>query len=90
VPWQEWPILKQALLVIVLAGVIWAFYKAARDLWEVGGRVLGAFAALLSVLVKTLPNVVVAGLIAVAGVWLLNNLDLGAFRLPSVLLSTSR
>jgi hypothetical protein len=90
VPWQEWPILKQALLVIVLAGVIWAFYKAAKDLWEAGGRVLGAFAALLSVLVKTLPNVVVAGLIAVAGVWLLNNLDLGALRLPSVLLSTSR
>jgi hypothetical protein len=90
VPWQNWPILKQALLVIVLAAVIWALYRAARDLWEAGGRVLGAFAALLGVLVKTLPHVVVAGLIAVGGVWLLNNVDLGSFRLPAVLQTTSR
>ena len=90
VPWQDWPILKQALLVIVLAGVIWALYKAAKDLWEAGERMLGAFAALLGVLVKTLPNVVVAGVIAVAGVWLLNNLDLAGLRLPSVFLTTSR
>jgi hypothetical protein len=90
VPWQNWPILKQALLVIVLAGVIWALYKAAKDLWEAGERVLGAFAALLGVLVNTLPNVVIAGLIAVGGVWLLNNVDLGSFRLPSVLQTTSR
>jgi hypothetical protein len=78
------------LLVIVLAGVIWALYKAAKDLWEAGERVLGAFAALLGVLVNTLPNVVIAGLIAVGGVWLLNNVDLGSFRLPSVLQTTSR
>ena len=55
-------------------GVVWALYRAASDLWEAGERILGAFAALLGVLVKTLPSVMLAGLIALGGVWVLNNL----------------
>lgn len=90
VPWQEWPFWKQILLALVIAGVIWALYKAAKELWEAGERILTAFAALLGVLVKTLPNVVLAGLIALGGVWVLNNLDLSQVRLPSFLQLSSR
>jgi len=90
IPWQEWPLWKQVLLVLVIAGVVWALYKAAKELWEAGERMLTAFAALLSVLVRTLPNVALAGVIALGGVWVLNNLDLSAVRLPSLFQTSSR
>ena len=70
VPWQDWPFWKQILLVLVIGGVIWALYKAGKELWEAGERILAAFAALLGVLVKTLPSVMLAGLIALGGVGL--------------------
>jgi ABC-type arginine transport system permease subunit len=89
-PWQNWPLWKQALLVLVAAGVIWALYKAAKELWEAGERVLAAFATLLGALVRTLPSVLVAGLIALGGLWLLNNLDLSSVRLPAAFDITSR
>ena len=89
-PWQNWPLWKQILLVLVAGAVIWALYKAAKELWEAGERTLGAFATLLGVLVKTLPRVLVAGVIALGGVWLVNNLDLSAVRLPSALQLGSR
>lgn len=82
-PWPTWPIWKQALLVLVIAGVVWALYKAAKELWKAGESVLGAFATLLGVFVKTLPRVLMAGLIAMGGVWLLNNVDRAAERIPT-------
>ena len=36
VPWQDWPLWKQILLVLVLGAVGWALYRAAKDLWEAG------------------------------------------------------
>lgn len=90
VPWQEWPFWKQILLVLVIGGVVWALYKAAKEFWEAGERILGAFAALLGVLVRTLPSVLLAGLIALGGVWALNNVDLSSARLPSFLQIGSR
>jgi hypothetical protein len=82
VPWQQWPLWKQILLVLVLAGVIWALYKAGKELFEAGEKILGAFASLLGVLVHTLPSVVLAGLIALGGVWLMNHLDNTPIHLP--------
>jgi len=83
VPWQEWPLWKQFLLVLILAGVIWALYRAGRELLEAGAAILGAFAHLLGVLVRTLPHVMLAGIIALGGVWLVNHLDNSAFRMPT-------
>jgi hypothetical protein len=82
VPWQSWPLWKQVVLVLIIAGVVWALFKVAQELWQAGERILGAFAALLGVLVHTLPNVILAGVIALGGVWVLNNVDLSAVRLP--------
>jgi hypothetical protein len=90
VSWQDWPLWKQILLVLVIGGVVWALYRAARELWDAGERILTAFAALLGVLVKTLPSVALAGLIALGGVWVLNNLDLSDVRLPSFLAFSER
>ena len=74
-PWQGWPFWKQVLMVVVLAAVVFALFKVAKEFWEAGERVLAAFATLLGVFVRTLPQVVVAGLIAMGGVWLINNVD---------------
>ena len=83
VPWQDWPLWKQVLLVLIIAGVIYALYRAGRDLLEAGAAILAAFAGLLAVLVQTLPHVFLAGVIALGGVWLVNHLDNASLRLPS-------
>jgi hypothetical protein len=83
VPWQEWPLWKQLLLVLILTGVLWALYRAGRELLEAGAAILAAFAGLLGVLVQTLPHVFLAGVIALGGVWLVNHLDNSPLRMPS-------
>jgi hypothetical protein len=83
VPWQQWPIWKQILLVLIIVGVLWALYRAGRELLEAGAAILAAFARLLGVLVQTLPHVFIAGVIALGGVWLVNHLDNAPLRMPS-------
>ena len=83
VPWQQWPIWKQVLLVLIIAGVLWALYRAGRELLEAGAAILQAFAHLLGVLVQTLPHVFLAGAIALGGVWLVNHLDNSPLHVPS-------
>jgi hypothetical protein len=83
VPWQEWPLWKQVLLLLILAGVLWALYRAGRELLAAGAAILAAFARLLGVLVQTLPHVFLAGVIALGGVWLVNHLDNSSLRIPS-------
>ena len=83
VPWQEWPLWKQLLLALIVAGVIWALYRAGKELLEAGAAVLAAFAGLLGVFVQTLPHIFLAGVIALGGVWLVNHLDNSALRIPS-------
>jgi hypothetical protein len=75
-PWADWPIWKQVLFVIVIAAVAYALFVAAMRLWEAGVAVLAAFASLLGALVYTLPSILIAGVIALAGLWALNNLNL--------------
>ncbi|HEY2210634.1 MAG TPA: hypothetical protein VGH62_03255, partial [Bradyrhizobium sp.] len=53
VPWQEWPLWKQVLLVLILAAVVLALYRAGRELLAAGAAILAAFARLLGVLVQT-------------------------------------
>ena len=83
VPWGDWPLWKQVLLILILAGVIWALYRAGRELLEAGAAILSAFAHLLGVLVATLPHVLLAGVIALGGAWLINHLDNSALRMPA-------
>jgi len=82
-PWQSWPLWKQILLALVVAGIAWVMYKVVKELWESGERTLAAFAGLLGAFIKTLPMVLVAGIIALAGIWVLNNVDLSSLRLPA-------
>jgi hypothetical protein len=82
VPWQDWPLWKQVLLVLILAGVLWSLYRVGRELFFAGVAILAAFARLLAALVQTLPHVFLAGVIALGGVWLVNHLDNSSLRIP--------
>jgi hypothetical protein len=87
VPWQQWPILKVLLLLIVAGAVIWALYRVFWELWIGAERVLSAFAGLLVIFVHTLPRVLIAGVIALGGVWVMNHLDNSMMRIPNSLLA---
>jgi hypothetical protein len=84
VPWQNWPLWKQVLFVIVFAAVAYALFIAARQLWVAGVHVLAAFASFLGALVVTLPTILMAGVIALAGLWVINNLNLSSLSIPTV------
>ena len=47
---------------------------------------LAAFATLLVVFVHTLPRVLLAGVIALGGVWVMNHLDNSVMQVPASLL----
>ena len=85
VPWHDWPILKVILLVVIAVAVIWALYRAAWELWLGAERTLRAFAGLLVVFVQTLPRVLLAGVIALGGLWLMNHLDNDMMQVPTSL-----
>jgi len=72
-PWASWPIWKQILVVIVAAGVVALAYRAAIQLWVAGIGVLRAFASLLVAFIMTLPATLLAGALALGGLWVINN-----------------
>jgi hypothetical protein len=82
-PWQTWPLWKQICLIIVCAAVVVVLYKAAVELWRAAEGILAAFAAFIVVLVRTLPSVLLAGVIALGGVWIINHLDDSLVHLPT-------
>jgi hypothetical protein len=73
-PWQEWSYQKQGALLLIIGVVGYVLYWVYKDLWAAGQAIVGAFGTLLTVLIRTLPRILIAGLIALGGVWLLNNL----------------
>jgi hypothetical protein len=89
VPWQDWPLVKLLLLILIAAAVVWLLFAVAWQLWLAAERILAAFAALLVVLVHTLPRVLLAGAIALGGLWLANHVDDSLLRLPPSLWASS-
>lgn len=76
VPWDSWPLWKQILLIIVIAAVAYLLFIAARQLWAAGIRVLTAFGSLLFAFIVTLPTILIAGVVALGGLWAINNVNL--------------
>jgi hypothetical protein len=75
VPLENWPLWKQILLVLVAAAVIYALFIAAWRLWIASIRALAAFASLVAALIVALPPILIAGVIALAGLWVINNVS---------------
>jgi len=87
--WENWPLWKQILLIIIVAAVAYAVFIAAKQLWEAAVHVLSAFASFLAALVVTLPTILIAGIIALAGLWVINNLNFSSLRSLTIFQSSS-
>ena len=74
--WQSLPAWKIFVLAIVLIGIGFALYRVVVQLWGAAEQILKAFIGLLSVLVSVLPYIVVAGLIAAGGAWVISNINI--------------
>jgi hypothetical protein len=85
VPWDSWPLWKQILLIIIIAAVAYLLFIAARQLWSAGIRVLTAFGSLLFAFIVTLPTILIAGVVALGGLWAINNFNLS---LPTLTILT--
>jgi hypothetical protein len=80
-PWESWPLSKQILLLIVAAAVIYFLFIAARRLWWAALNVVSAVAGFIGTVIVTLPTILLAGAIALAGLWVINNFsDLSSLR----------
>ena len=78
VPWNRistLPFWKIIIIVLVAAVVIYLVWRALRELLKAGESALSAFATLLTVFVKTLPPILLAGIAAAVGAWIINNIN---------------
>lgn len=79
VPWDNLgslPIWKILLLIIVAGVIIYLLYQSLKELMEAGQKALAAFATLLSVFIQTLVPVLLAGITAAVGAWIVVNVTL--------------
>jgi hypothetical protein len=63
---------KQIIYVIVIVALAYFIYKLARDLLKAVQSILSAIVSLVSALIGMLPQIVLVGLIAFGGAWLVN------------------
>jgi hypothetical protein len=78
VPWNrlsELPWYKVVILAICAGAVAFLIYRAARELFEAGEKALTAFVTLLTVFIRTLPPILLAGAAAAIGAWAVNHVN---------------
>ncbi len=73
--WQALPVWKIAVLVVVVIAIVYVLYKGFFALWKAAEQIFRAFVELLMVLVSILPYVLIAGLIAAAGSYVIQHVN---------------
>lgn len=73
--WQSLPIWKIVLLAVVAAVIVFVLYKVVRQIWSGVLQVLNAFVSLLRDFINVLPHVLVAGLVAAGGGYIIQNIN---------------
>lgn len=73
--WQALPIWKIVFLAVVVIAIVYVLYKAIIQLWKAAESIFKAFIGLLSVLVTILPFILIAGLIAAGGGWVIQHVN---------------
>lgn len=69
------PIWKQVVYVIVIAALAYFIYKIAKDLLKAMQSILSAIVGLITALIAMLPQIVLVGLIAFGGAWVITTLN---------------
>lgn len=72
---NDLPLWKQVIFVIVVAALAYFIYAIARDLLSAMQTVMKAIIGLVSSLVVMLPQILYAGLVAFGGAWLITNVN---------------
>ncbi len=78
VPWDglnELSTLKVILLIAAGIAVVYVLYRAGRELLEAGEKLLTAFVTLVTVFVRTLPYILIAGVVAAGTAYIINNIN---------------
>lgn len=78
VPWHQLgslPWWKVVILAVTAAVVAYLLYRAGKELLDAGEKALSAFVTLLTVFVRTLPPILLAGGAAAAGAWVINHIN---------------
>lgn len=73
--WQALPVWKIVVLAIVVIAIVYVLYKGFFALWKAAEQIFRAFVELLMVLVSILPYVLIAGLIAAAGSYVIQHVN---------------
>jgi hypothetical protein len=79
VPWDRFgdlPGSKVTLLLVSASVVAYFLFRAVRELVAAGQKAFSAFVTLISVFMKTVPPILIAGLAAAAGAWVVNHVQL--------------
>jgi hypothetical protein len=80
-PWESWPLWKQILFLFLVVAVVYFLFVAAIQLWTAALNVVSALATFVGAVIVTLPTILIAAAIALAGLWIINNLhDLSSLR----------
>jgi hypothetical protein len=74
-PFNNLPLWKQIIYVLVIAALAYFFYKIAKDLLKATQSILSAIVSLISALIGMLPQIVWVGLIAFGGAWVITTLN---------------
>ncbi len=78
VPWgalSYLPVWKVMFLSILTALILNYIFWMVWAFWEAGEKALAALIILTTVFIRTLPIIVIAGLVAAMGCWVVNNVN---------------
>ncbi len=73
--WQALPVWKIVILVLTIGVISYYLYTAARQIWSATEDVFKAFVTLLSAFVSVLPYIVISGLVAFGGGYVIQNIN---------------
>ena len=73
--WQALPVWKIAVLAICVIAIVYVLYRGFFQLWAAAEQIFKAFVDLLMVLISVLPYVLIAGLIAAAGSYVVQHVN---------------
>ena len=73
--WQALPVWKIVVLVLTIGIIAYYLYTAARQIWSATEDVFKAFVTLLSAFVSVLPYIVISGLAAFGGGYVIQNIN---------------
>ena len=78
IPWgalSYLPVWKVMLLSTIMALLLLFLYRMGMAFLEAGEKALAAFILLMTVFIRGMPIIVLAGIAAAAGAWVINNVN---------------